>query len=714
MPASAMLSKTRAFLELARKPQAIICRVAVYDPATNRSSSIPGRVSSHTSMKIANAMIRFCISLAASWGAMLLPLAATQIQDRTDRPLDPTLGLECIAKAAENLAAAQPDEALRQIAVASAALPNWSTPKYYEACAHAQRSDFERALECLKDAAAKGYDVLPMLEWDSDLRSLAARLTPEQKKEIASLHSKQSDWRRKFTEKVPMAVQSSSVVSPRSACESYKECLALCMSDNSVQCLSVPDLGVKWKSTPRIADRYSFAEYSGKSHLLLLGRSGAVLLVDGESGAQISSWTCYCRERTGLPIAVWISRLNRVYLTSGAAGLSAYAVQPEVTKQGILADGKHIVAAAKSVDERRLAVSTDARETLVYELEGNKLIRVIQCQAQVLCLALSPDGSEVLLGTKDGFIRAHDIGTGEEKWEFADPQGTSTDPNTPGWLEYSPSGEKYVAGYKSLGTLYCWDTKSRRLQWTHDTDIGSSGAALRGRFSSNEKLLLVSGINESTTRVLDSDSGTELIDFSGSGVGSLLSVGADGVIVGYGSKGVIVSNGDIGPECTRRIDLPNGKALCISSSGFLRGDVSAIKDCTVTLGASVEPLSRYSLGLYDPKRFAASASGVSVASLNSLPRFDVRHQEVDLSADTVTVRMVLSGAEIENGDALVVFETERGDLMRECVVTAHGRKETSLYVSVPRNLLDGKDKAAYRLVLCGMFLSLPQACVLVK
>ncbi len=196
----------------------------------------------------------------------------------------------------------------------------------------------------------------------------------------------------------------------------------------------------------------------------------------GDSSGEVRLWDLYTgletRRLSAGPDAIaameWLADGDRLVTGSAPSGLVAL---------WDIATGEQI-ARTECGPAARLAVSPDGTLALtvaageqvirVWDVESGEVVdELLGSPAEVLCVAIAPDGAHALSGDRDGWVRMWDLALGIELWtsDLA-LRGTSrADPC--GLVAFSRDGQHWAA---TAGTLVHWGT-----------DIANPAGASTGR-----------------------------------------------------------------------------------------------------------------------------------------------------------------------------------------------------------------------------------------
>ena len=165
---------------------------------------------------------------------------------------------------------------------------------------------------------------------------------------------------------------------------------------------------------------------------------------------------------------------------------------------------RSILLALEAVERTRAADGTvvrEAEEALHRAVKASRLVRAIPQGGQVI--AVSSDGSQVVVGGADGRATVWDLGTGDELLSLGGPEGT------PG-VAFSPD-DRLIATTHTDGTVRVWDAGTGRELHVMR---GHTGLARRPVFSRDGHWLATAGMDR-TVRIWDVETGSARMTLTG-------------------------------------------------------------------------------------------------------------------------------------------------------------------------------------------------------
>lgn len=233
-------------------------------------------------------------------------------------------------------------------------------------------------------------------------------------------------------------------------------------------------------------------------------------LITGSSDGTVKVWDVSpeletpLREHEGYITAIafspdgrWLATasLDRtVKLWDVRSGLEAYSLPKQTTA---------ITSVAFSRDGRQLAFASSDTVSLL-ETASKKLLAIASDLVQVQCIAFSPTGRLLAVGSDDAEVRLFDV---TAKREIATLKGHA---GSVSYVEFSPDG-RHLASASLDGTAKLWDVASRKEIFSLSKHKNSVTC---GRFSSDGRWL-ATGSQDGTAILWDAATGQHLAAFEG-------------------------------------------------------------------------------------------------------------------------------------------------------------------------------------------------------
>ena len=289
--------------------------------------------------------------------------------------------------------------------------------------------------------------------------------------------------------------------------------LALAFSpDGKVLATTSDDGSVSIWDVPTASFRERFTGHAGAALDPLFSRDGTALYT-GSSDGTVIAWDVRGERRLGRPFrfapvaaagegpriaahnvstAVAISPDDTLFATSSAPG---HVTLWRSSDQTVLAQLKgpfgYVVSLAFSNDGRLLAVTGNARNTIVWSVASRKIVRILRTPvaAGAAGVAFSPDDrllatSGVSTATKPGLLRVYVLHTGRLIGNVVTRDNTLQD------LDFTPDG-RLLASAGLDGKILIWNVAQRAVQRT----IEHHNAILTIRFSPDGKTIATGDIS---------------------------------------------------------------------------------------------------------------------------------------------------------------------------------------------------------------------------
>jgi WD40 repeat protein len=222
-------------------------------------------------------------------------------------------------------------------------------------------------------------------------------------------------------------------------------------------------------------------------------------------GAQLVSGSSDCS------IRIWDMRMNEEIslLRSHSPMADVTSLSHAVTSVAFSPDGRQVVSGSRDGTVR------------IWDVESSKQITLLQGHHMwVFSVSFSPDGAHVASGSTDGTIRVWDIQTLPRSMEILDD--SNSEPTKE--LAISLNGAHLVSAAGALGRV--WDVQTGQETCVLD---GHTGRICVIAFSPDSNgLRIVTGSLDKTVRVWSTHTGQELVRFSVNDIPSEVALSADG------------------------------------------------------------------------------------------------------------------------------------------------------------------------------------------
>ncbi len=308
----------------------------------------------------------------------------------------------------------------------------------------------------------------------------------------------------------------------------------------------------------------------------------------------------------------------------------------------------NVLVLALSPDGRRVAAGTGSGEVLLNETEASDhLITAGRQQGLVASLAFSPDGSLLASGGARGEVKIWDVKEGKERRTLNYPQMQDAIAS----LAFSAHARLLAAG---TGDNYNTSKPGIAIVWEVDTNIAKTyrghSAAVRAVAFVPGGEFLVSGSADKTVRLWDcaTDQSRLILKKPSRGRMFAVAVSPDGTRVVTGGEGA--STGSAG-----EVDLWD--AVLRKHIRVLRGHTSDVDAVAFYPDGSILSGSRDGT-----VRLWHSDSGKTRAILKTEPRFDVHA----LAVDPARHRLAAGGGVVNSGGAIQIWDA--GTLRSKAVI----------------------------------------------
>jgi WD40 repeat protein len=152
------------------------------------------------------------------------------------------------------------------------------------------------------------------------------------------------------------------------------------------------------------------------------------------------------------------------------------------------------------------------------ELPFLKVLKAEERDGYIHCFAISPDGRQLLAGTRDGTLHLWDLQTREELWHFdqlhdipgRNNRWSSDDPDTVLAVAFASAG-RWVLSVSRDGTLRAWGTPG----FKEHTPVQLAPRDLACAAFSPDGRRMLSGGEDGSVRLWDLDSGVEVYRYQG-------------------------------------------------------------------------------------------------------------------------------------------------------------------------------------------------------
>lgn len=577
--------------------------------------------------------------------------------------------------AEEALEAGALDEAVELLNSCFELAPKNATTAYHLACTHARAERYDEALAWLERTVDWDWIDVEVMEWDEDLlplrsgerfQSIAERAGLGRKTSTPEMDSEKGRAKFRVEENViPMKWQDYLLGQPRVLPDDIT--VLVPVGDGSIRGFDVGTGRLKW---------------------ILEGHRGRIeevdVLSDGTSAAS-----------AGLDgtVRIWdLKNLEETAVIEDAYEIKTKYMQPRV----------------------RLHPAGDRVATFGYDYPGIVPVRVWSVETGkelfhvpdhegVRDLTWSPDGALLATGHEDGTARFWNASNGTSVGStMSHPEAVSSiafdhsgrrvatgsyqkqaeDPTVLLWdvrsntllaelplsgdflfscrvpfLTWTPKGD-LVATTCKFRTVECWDGRTLERRWYRDSG-GGNPWTFYATTNDSCRRLYAWGMRTVDTHVLDIDTGETLWLLGERDLWGISGTADDRAVIAVVEYGTAVLDGATFIERYRRIELPDGDALLYTPSLIYQGSLSAIRGTSLIDEEESYPLDGFAPILYDPKRFQAAASGVSIRQplLTDPPRLhsispDARSVSVEDNTVEVWIR-----AEGEGG--VLSFQLER-------------------------------------------------------
>jgi WD40 repeat protein len=262
-------------------------------------------------------------------------------------------------------------------------------------------------------------------------------------------------------------------------------------------------------------------------------------------------------------------------------------------------DGRQIISGAGGLDSGR--VQPDSTIKLWDAVTGQELRTFSGHSDLITSVAFSPDGRQIISGSRDRTIKCWDAATGREIRTLS---GHSFSVNS---VAFSPDGRQIVSG-SSDNTIKLWDVSTGREIRTFS---GHSGGVSSASFSPDGRQI-VSGSSDNTIKLWDVNTGREIRTFSGhSGGVSSASFSPDGRQIVSGSNDRTIKLWDIatGREIAQFIAFNNDEWIVITPEGYYNASANGDHFLNVRVGNNVYGIEQYRATFFNPEVVRAQLAG---------------------------------------------------------------------------------------------------------
>jgi WD40 repeat protein len=353
------------------------------------------------------------------------------------------------------------------------------------------------------------------------------------------------------------------------------------------------------------------------------------------------------------------------------------------------ADDNEVLSLAFSADGTQVLIGTNGRTVSLWDTATGEMIRQYNGHtAPVTSVAFAPDDVTALSGSRDNIIIQWDVAAGRVLLRLNDPNGVSISD-----LNYSPDGLLALAALGN-GAVTVWDLNGGRIVQSF---LGHSGAVASAAFSADNRLI-VSGGDDQTVRLWNVQGGASersylghldsvnAVAFSADGA-RMASVSQDNqVIVWETSSGAIVYTLDGHSASVNAVAFTTDGNTLVTGGDDNLAIVWDLRDGSEVsrLNAHTGPISSLAIspdgqqvvtGSDDTRLILWNIStGRALQTLTSHTR---RVLSVAFSADGT---QILSGA---NDRSMILWDANTGSLIRQFggVSGVQGHNRRVLYVT---------------------------------
>ena len=387
-------------------------------------------------------------------------------------------------------------------------------------------------------------------------------------------------------------------------------------------------------------------------------RDGSLRRIDASTGATLGCWTLGSSPVVGLSFAVDGSRiatvddtgvLHSIRTTDGAvevripeaksAGASplgpetgwrnsyvelapngrfalASGPQGEVRLFSVPGGQKRVEVHASEIfgvwawspDSRLLALAREnGRVVLIDTSTGAQNATGLHIEANVLALAFEPDGKRIWVGDDRSKVHVLEAGTGNLVRSLDLQDLDAFDTVELGNIVFREDGDLAITTSSGFGVVAAWHPSNGSRVWGYSYD-GGNPASLLAAFGRTGERLYVWGQGSWSPRIVDSRTGTMVLDLGKRGISGLIPL-ADERRVGAMGDGLEMIDAATGDGRWSRVEVRNGQALLRSSSGHVDGSRDALESIHAVLQDHSYPLDALAPALLDPKRVRAAAEG---------------------------------------------------------------------------------------------------------